>query len=119
MTDWDNELFELSTSLTRPIAETSNNDTKTLKEQEQELRNDRFKSDTNWRCRLSWWVIIVDSVWLIAVLAILMLNKVVFELSDTVLMTILGTTTINVLGLAYIILKGLFEIELNPKNKKQ
>lgn len=115
----DNDLFEWSVQLTPPTAEPSNNDTKTLQEQEQELKNERFKSDTNWRCRLSWWVICVDSVWLIAVLVILMLNKFVFELSDTVLMTILGTTTINVLGLAYIILKGLFGIELNPKNKKQ
>lgn len=108
MTDWDNELFELSAPLTRPNAETSNNDTKTIEEQEKQLRNDRFKSDTNWRCRLSWWVICVDSVWLTAILLILMSNTKWFHLSDTVLLMLLGTTTINVLGLAFIVLKGLF-----------
>lgn len=108
MTDLDNDLFELSTQLTPPVAETSNNDTKTLKEQEQKLRNDRFKSDTNWRCRLSWWVIIVDSVWLVAILVILFFNTLYVMLSDSVLLMLLGTTTVNVLGLAFIVLKGLF-----------
>lgn len=118
MTDNDNELFEWSVQLNRPLVESSNNDIKPLKEQEQELRNDRFKSDTNWRCRLSWWVIIVDSAWLTAVLLILTFNKWI-GLSDIVLITMLGTTTLNVLGLAFIILKGLFGIELNHNNRKQ
>lgn len=106
--DSENDLFEWQVQLTPPTAEPSNNDTKTLQEQELELRNERFKNDTNWRCRLSWWVIIVDSVWLLAILQILTFNSYDYHLSDTVLVTLLGTTTINVLGLAFIVLKGLF-----------
>lgn len=120
MMDGDKDIFIWSDSvLPSSTTSTNNNDIKSLKEQEHDLKNERYKSDTTWRCRLSWWVIIVDSVWLIAVLVILMLNNCVFELSDAVLITILGTTTINVLGLAYIILKGLFGIELTSNNKKQ
>lgn len=72
------------------------------------LTNDRFEKDTRWRCRLSWWVIAVDSVWLAAVLCILTLNGDYLHLNDAVLITLLATTTANVLGLAFIVLKGLF-----------
>lgn len=72
------------------------------------LVNDRFEKDTRWRCRLSWWVIAVDSVWLAAVLSILALNGGYLHLNDAVLVTLLATTTANVLGLAFIVLKGLF-----------
>lgn len=72
------------------------------------LANDRFEKDTRWRCRLSWWVIAVDSVWLAAVLSILALNGGYLHLNDAVLITLLASTTANVLGLAFIVLKGLF-----------
>lgn len=72
------------------------------------LTNDRFEKDTRWRCRLSWWVIAVDSLWLAAVLSILALNGGYLHLNDAVLITLLATTTANVLGLAFIVLKGLF-----------
>ena len=106
--DSDNELFEWQVQLAPPTAEPNNNDTKPLKQQESELRSERFKNDTYWRCKFSWWVIIVDSVWLLAILLILIFNFNYFCLSDTVLVILLGTTTINVLGLAVIVLKGLF-----------
>lgn len=72
------------------------------------LANDRFEKDTRWRCRLSWWVIAVDSLWLAAVLSILALNGGYLHLNDAVLITLLATTTANVLGLSFIVLKGLF-----------
>lgn len=106
--DSEHELSKWQVQLTPPTAEPSNNDTKTLQEQELELRNERFKNDTNWRCRLSWWVIGVDSVWLTSILVILFLNTQYIQLSDSVLLMLLGTTTVNVLGLAFIVLKGLF-----------
>lgn len=110
------EDFELLASFIQPAVPASNNDYKSLEEQER-LYSERYKSDTEWRCRLSWWVIIVDSVWLLSVLAILACNKWWIGLSDSVLITVLGTTTLNVLGLAFIILKGLFGI--SPIDKKQ
>lgn len=100
--------IQLSSSVIRPEASTNDNDGHSLKEQEK-LYNDRFSKDTTWRCRLSWWVIIVDSVWLVTILVILFLNKCCIHLTDSVLITLLGTTTINVLGLAFIVLKGLFD----------
>lgn len=119
--DWDNDVFVLSESVLPPsTASTSNNDVKSLKEQEHQLKNKRYASDTNWRCRLSWWVIIVDSVWLASVLLVLIFNRrCCIGLSDAVLMTVLGTTTLNVLGLAFIILQGLFSSEITHKTKQQ
>ncbi len=117
--DSENELFEWQVQLTPPTAEPSNNDTKTLQEQKLELRNERFKNDTNWRCKLSWWVIIVDSVWLTSILVILFLNTQCIQLSDSVLLMLLGTTTVNVLGLAFIVLNGLFGTNETSKNKQQ
>lgn len=108
--------IELSSSVTPPnTSSVADKDEHSLHEQKR-LYNDRLKKDTTWRCRLSWWVIIVDSVWLLAILLILAFNSHYIGLSDAVLMTLLGTTTINVLGLAFIVLKGLFE---NNNNKKQ
>lgn len=83
-------------------------DKQDLKEQKKSLKDDRYKKDTDLRCMLSHWVVIVDSLWLSAILVILLFNRCI-GLSDTVLLMLLGTTTINVLGLAFIILKGLFE----------
>lgn len=109
MGNLDNQEFELLEPILQPPnASTNNNDSKSLKQQEQQLHNDRYKSDTDWRCRLSWWVIGTDSVWLSAILVILCFNNKYFLLSDTVMITLLGTTTVNVLGLAFIVLKGLF-----------
>lgn len=108
--------IKLSSSVTRPEVSTYDNDGRSLKEQEK-LYNDRYKKDTTWRCRLSWWVIIVDSVWLLSILIILMINNRCLKLSDIVLITLLGTTTINILGLAFIILRGLFDPSSNNKIK--
>lgn len=113
--------LELSSSVTRPKASSTD---KTDKDEysldnQKKLYNDRYKKDTKWRCRLSWWVIIVDSAWLLAILIILFLNTHFLELSDPVLLMLLGTTTINVLGLAFIILKGFFGNSETSKNKQQ
>lgn len=100
--------IELSPSVTPPdTSYVTDKDEHSLGEQKK-LYNDRFKKDTTWRCRLSWWVIGVDSVWLIAVIVILFLNYSLLHLDNSILITLLGTTTVNVLGLAFIILKGLF-----------
>lgn len=106
--------FELAASINPPAVPSVDNDGRSLKEQEW-LYNDRFAKDTTWRCRLSWWVIIVDSVWLIIILAILVFNTRYVKLSDSVLLMLLGTTTVNVLGLAFIVLKGLFGVNTNNK----
>lgn len=105
----ENSELTLSPLVVPPEVSTVDNDGHTLKEQKR-LYNERFKTDTQWRCRLSWWVIIVDSVWLAAILLILTFNTSYLQLSDTVLLMLLGTTTINVLGLAFIVLKGLFGV---------
>lgn len=102
--------FQLSQSVVPPEVSTNDNDGHSLKEQKQ-LYNDRFKKDTTWRCRLSWWVIFADSLWLLAILIILCWNNTSFHLNDNVLIMLLGTTTANVLGLAFIVLKGLFDIK--------
>ena len=108
----------LSPSVAPPIASTLDNDEHSLKEQEK-LYNVRFKNDTKWRCRLSWWVIIVDSAWLLLVIVILFLNDLFLHLDNSVLITLLGTTTANVLGLAVIVLRGLFRNNDTLKSKKQ
>lgn len=108
MTRTDIDNLEIVLKASRPDAPTSDKDNHTLKEQEA-LYNERYKSDTTWRCRLSWWVIIVDSVWLLAIICILILNGSFCKpLDNSVLITLLGTTTANVLGLALIVLNGLF-----------
>lgn len=107
--------LELSPSVVPPEVPTADNDEHSLGEQE-DLYNDRFKKDTTWRCRLSWWVMIVDSAWLATILVILFLNTKCLHLSDAVLITLLGTTTINVLGLAFIILRGLFSSSYTRKS---
>lgn len=100
--------IELSPAVTPPdTSYIADKDEHSLREQKI-LYNDRFKKDTTWRCRLSWWVIGVDSVWLTSILVILFLNTKSIQLSDSVLLMLLGTTTVNVLGLAFIVLKGLF-----------
>lgn len=80
-----------------------------LKLQEERLRNDRFRSDTNDRKWLAKWTAWVVSVWLGGVLVILVSNKFLcIQLSDFVLTALLGTTTLNVLGLSFIVLRGHF-----------
>lgn len=111
MKDSPNDIFALLTDTTPPNVKKNDIDKMSL--DEQKLKNDRYQKDTNWRHRLSWWVIGVDSVWLSVILLILALNNSYIHLSDPVLMMLLGTTTINVLGLAFIVLKGLF----NEKSK--
>lgn len=109
--------IELSSSVTPPdTSYIADKDEHSLREQKI-LYNDRFKKDTKWRCRLSWWVIGVDSVWLASILVILFLNTQCIQLSDSVLLMLLGTTTVNVLGLAFIILNGLFGSNETSKNK--
>ncbi|WP_298544684.1 hypothetical protein [uncultured Porphyromonas sp.] len=104
----------LKTSVAPPKAQTSNDDRRSLlQQQEKWLLNDRLKKNTRWRGLLAWWVIIVDSAWLAGVLVILILNKRCVQLSDPVLGALLCTTTANVLGLAFIVLKGLFQTEEN------
>lgn len=119
MRDKGSELFGLSESILPPSTTlTSNSDVMSLREQEHDLKNKRYQSDTTWRCRLSWWVIIADSTWLLSILVILFCNTKYLQLSDPVLLMLLGTTTINVLGLAFIVLKGLFGNINNFKNKQ-
>lgn len=91
------------------VADNGDVDKQDLKEQKKSLKEDRYEKDTVLRCKLAYWVIIVDSLWLSVILVILFFNNRCIGLSDTVLLMLLGTTTINVLGLAFIILKGLFE----------
>jgi len=76
-----------------------------------ELKNERFRSNTQDRKNLATWTSIVVSVWLLLVMVILFQNKCCLFLSDTVLVALLGTTTLNVLGLSFIVLKGYFQSE--------
>ena len=48
--------LELSSLIEPPIVPTVDNDDRPL-EAQKKLYNERFQKDTEWRCRLSWWVI--------------------------------------------------------------
>lgn len=103
--------IKLSEPISRPKGSvTTDVDSESLDTQMRVLHNKRFESDTEWRCRLSWWVIGLDSVWVIAVILILVFNSSCLHIDTSVLITLLGTTTLNVLGLAFIVLRGLFEV---------
>lgn len=100
--------LELSNSVLPPDVSTTNNDELPIYKQEA-LYNNRYKQDTDWRCRLSWWVVICDSVWILFIIIVVLLQGTdVISLNDVVVISLLGAATANVLGLAFIVLKGLF-----------
>ena len=70
------------------------------------LEEERFKQNTNTRLILSWWVIILITLWL-AFTGFVVVYKGT-ELSDAVMIALLTTTTANVIGLGFILLNGLF-----------
>lgn len=74
----------------------------------------RYQQDTHYRSILSWWVIIVVSIWILVTIIISLLEGLeILKLSVTAFSTLLATTTANILGLAYIVLKGMFPSKTN------
>jgi cation transport ATPase len=82
-----------------------------------ELKNKRYKDNTELRRGLAILFTITINAWLFAVFLILLTNTNTLKLSDSVLITLLTTTTIQVLGMMYVILKNLFpSVKENLKN---
>ena len=74
-----------------------------------ELKNVRYKDNSDMRKALVIAFTTIIAFWLLSVLLILVGNKVNrFDLSENTLIAFLTTSSANVLGMMYVILKNLF-----------
>jgi cation transport ATPase len=118
-TDVDNRAFNEEQSYERKSDQRKLTEIDILKAQvnKLELKNKRYKDNTELRRGLVILFTITINAWLFAVFLILLTNTNTLKLSDSVLITLLTTTTIQVLGMMYVILKNLFpSVKENPKN---
>lgn len=82
-----------------------------------ELKNVRYKDNSDMRKALVIAFTTIIAFWLLSVLLILVGNKVNrYDLSENTLIAFLTTSSANVLGMMYVILKNLFP-EKNKKDK--
>lgn len=84
-----------------------------------ELKNRRYKDNSELRRGLAIMFTLTINGWLFAVFLILLTNSNTLKLSDSVLIALLTTSSANVLGMMYVILKNLFpngKDKNNPKN---
>lgn len=79
-----------------------------------ELKNRRYKDNSDLRRGLAIIFTLTINGWLFAVFLILLTNSQTLKLSDSVLIALLTTSSANVLGMMYVILKNLFP---NGKDK--
>lgn len=118
-TDVDNRAFNEEQSYERKSDQRKLTEIDILKAQvnKLELKNKRYKDNTELRGGLAILFTITINAWLFAVFLILLTNTNTLKLSDSVLITLLTTTTIQVLGMMYVILKNLFpSVKENLKN---
>jgi hypothetical protein len=83
-------------------------DSDNLRRQSIELKNIRYKSNTDARNWMSVWTAVVVSLWLFAIMMVVVCNGSDIHLSDNALIALLTTSTVKVIGLPYIVLRGLF-----------
>ena len=85
-----------------------------------ELKNSRYKDNSDMRKALVITFTTIITFWLLSVLLILVGNRVNrYDLSENTLIAFLTTSSANVLGMMYVILKNLFpngKDKNNPKN---
>jgi hypothetical protein len=81
-----------------------------------ELKNARYKDNSDMRKALVVAFTTIIALWLLSVLLILVGNTNRYHLSENTLITFLTTSSANVLGMMYVILKNLFP-EKNKKDK--
>ena len=85
-----------------------------------ELKNSRYKDNSDMRKALVIAFTTIITFWLLSVLLILVGNRVNrYDLSENTLIAFLTTSSANVLGMMYVILKNLFpngKDKNNPKN---
>ncbi|WP_268847254.1 hypothetical protein [Flavobacterium aestivum] len=117
-TDIDNRAFNEEQSYERKSDQRKLTEIDILKAQvnKLELRNKRYKDNTELRRGLAILFTITINAWLFAVFLILLTNTKTLKLSDSVLITLLTTTTIQVLGMMYVILKNLFPSRKDKNN---
>lgn len=84
-----------------------------------ELKNARYKDNSDMRKALVVAFTTIIAFWLLAVILILVGNRVCkYDLSENTLIAFLTTSSANVLGMMYVILKNLFP-EKKDKNKQK
>lgn len=84
-----------------------------------ELKNARYKDNSDMRKALVVAFTTIIAFWLLAVILILVGNRVrKYDLSENTLIAFLTTSSANVLGMMYVILKNLFP-EKKDKNKQK